>query len=565
MADKGIVTDYDAFNLSLDALTMGINVRCEIGSVSRGVIARVGGSIPADPRYSFSFEDASAATRAHVVMRDGRVVLWEPTEVTDLSVDGYVPEESSALVTSCVSNGVLYVNREDRELWYKAKDAGGSYKLLSTYNSGDHAVQFRPNLRFKSLRATDGFLIGINVTDDGVNIPTKVKWSTTATSYGVPPDDWDIVGVIYDDTPNSSGGYDEIGFSLGGENILAEMTGMLVDGLALQNNMILYGTKECWLMEFVGGNAIFNFRRLFGSGILNINCAVEYQGQHYVFGEDGDIYTHDGTGQRQSIAVNRVKEFIGRNLVADENGQAFAFHNRLLNEIMFCFVSNDQYCAFPYTSSGPKGCNRAAVYNYLADTWYFYDLPYCTSATIGPVASGLTYDKAVGLTWQNIGGSWASQGVVATTLLMPSPAFTRSGVAAAAAMRSFGVPDASGTTGAIDVLANAPVLIEKTKLDLDELKGSSPYLSLQGTKLISGVNIEAYLPEDADPIYVSVGSTMHPSQPMQWANTQTFDLDNIRVDCNIVGKYLGLRFTHDDTSSFALSGYDLDVTVLAGR
>ena len=38
-------------------------------------------------------------------------------------------------------------------------------------------------------------------------------------------------------------------------------------------------------MEFVGGQFIFNTRKLFNdAGVINQNCVVEADGRHYVFG-----------------------------------------------------------------------------------------------------------------------------------------------------------------------------------------------------------------------------------------------------------------------------------------
>ena len=62
-------------------------------------------------------------------------------------------------------------------------------------------------------------------------------------------------------------------------------------------------------MEFVGGQFIMNFRKLFtDAGLINQNCVVEVEGKHYCFGP-ADLFVHDGT-TKQSICDERTKNFI---------------------------------------------------------------------------------------------------------------------------------------------------------------------------------------------------------------------------------------------------------------
>ena len=50
-------------------------------------------------------------------------------------------------------------------------------------------------------------------------------------------------------------------------------------------------------MDFIGGNDVFSFNRVFDKvGLINSNAVVEAEGRHYCFGLD-DIYTHDGTSK----------------------------------------------------------------------------------------------------------------------------------------------------------------------------------------------------------------------------------------------------------------------------
>ena len=75
-------------------------------------------------------------------------------------------------------------------------------------------------------------------------------------------------------------------------------------------------------MEFVGGNFIFAFRKLFtDDGLISQNCAVEVEGKHYCFGPS-DIYVHDGT-TKQSICDERTKNFVFQGLNTNKANVCF--------------------------------------------------------------------------------------------------------------------------------------------------------------------------------------------------------------------------------------------------
>ena len=94
-----------------------------------------------------------------------------------------------------------------------------------------------------------------------------------------------------------------------GFNDLVQMKTPIVDGATLGSNFLVYSQDQVWMMEFVGGAFIFNFRKLFDdSGVINQNCIQEIEGKHYVFDRD-DIYVTDGN-TRQSICDGRVRDYI---------------------------------------------------------------------------------------------------------------------------------------------------------------------------------------------------------------------------------------------------------------
>ena len=155
--------------------------------------------------------------------------------------------------------------------------------------TGDNWVS---SWRTESLRSYGDFLIALNMIEGSSSFPTRVRWSNLAQANNV-PDSWYAA-----DTTKSAG-----------FNDLVQMKTGIVDGATLGSNFIIYSKDQVWLMEFVGGTFIFNFRKLFSeTGLINANCAIEVQNKHFCFGTD-DIYTHDGNS-KVSIADERVKSYI---------------------------------------------------------------------------------------------------------------------------------------------------------------------------------------------------------------------------------------------------------------
>ena len=457
-------------------------------------------------------------------------------------------------MTSCETNNVVYVNRSDREPWYRPVTANTAttFTTLSDFDSGDGNVQFDSTYRFKSMRAVNNLLVGINVVKGSVSLPKTVLWSDF-TTYGFPPNNWDVAS-----TETSAG-----------ETTLAELKGELVDGAVLNNNMILYGDKETWIMEFVSGPFIFNFRRIFSSGIMNVNCVAEHDNRHYVFGND-DIYVTDGLG-RESVAMGRVRKFIFNNIDYSKRYLCFVVKNSAANEVMFCYPSLDAYCAFPLGAPLDNvGCNRAAVYNYSSNTWSFYDLPYVTYATRADVVQGRTWAEA-DEPWGTGGGSWAAlDGNTNDLLVMCSKAHTvplaLSGAGATEPLdvgpwlRTLEPYDSPIASFPIDLPATAKAVLLHPQMDLDEL--GAP---IRGDKLISSITPQVDFASGAGNMVWTVGSSYLATEQPTYTETQTFGPTDDKLDFHTSGRYLSIRIDYDDFRKFSISAMDVEITALGVR
>ena len=82
---------------------------------------------------------------------------------------------------------------------------------------------------------------------EGANsFPNRVRFSNIVQANAI-PDSWDETDVT------KSAGF----------NDLVQMQTAIVDGLELGTNFIVYSASEVMVMEFVGGQFLFNFRKLF--------------------------------------------------------------------------------------------------------------------------------------------------------------------------------------------------------------------------------------------------------------------------------------------------------------
>ena len=100
------------------------------------------------------------------------------------------------------------------------------------------------------------------MTESGTDLQNKVRWSDSSTTI---PTTW-VAGATND----------------AGTNTIGDDGDFIVDGFQLINLLYLQ-ERSTWLMNYIGGNLVFSFQKLFNdTGILSRNCAVEFDGKHFV-------------------------------------------------------------------------------------------------------------------------------------------------------------------------------------------------------------------------------------------------------------------------------------------
>ena len=529
LGSAGVITDTSPYNIPINAFDRGFNVRFDEGKVLRAPVFRtIKDSLGFTPRFTYGIVPSSGFDTVLMVSDAWVINEYASGTVSDRSGSISGSSDPRPFTGSSLAD-VTYINRPDRVPVYRGP-TGTNFADLPNWPSNHRAV---------ALRSYGDFLVALNMTEGTTSFPTRVRFSNLALA-GAVPDSWDET-----DTTKSAG-----------FNDLVQIKTEIVDGATLGTNFIVYASDQVWMMEFVGGTFIFNFRKLFtDAGIINQNCAVEVEGKHFVFGPF-DIYAHDGTS-KQSICDERVKNFIFSSLNNSAADKCFVQHNPTLNEIYFCYQSGDQYVHFPNADR----CNRAAVYNYRNDSWSFMDIPNVSSGTVANVNSVATYATST-VTYSLTGGTYyQQQDSFARHTLMVGESLSADGITSDK-LYGIDLSDAGQIAFQLDTEATKPVYLERTGLDLDEGGlNASQYV------VVTRIFPQANTVNTADTtINFEFGASDIPRSTPTYTSLVTYDIaTDHKVDSRAAGRYLSYRVTLNDNKDFEISGFDLDVTPTGRR
>lgn len=530
LGDAGVVTDVSPYNLPLSAYSKAVNVRFDEGKVRRSPIFRtVLASLGYNPRFAFGIVPSTGFDTALVISNDYVIKEYSNGTLTDRSGSISASDDPRPFTGTTLAD-VTYINRPDRVPVFRAP-SGTNFADLTNWTSNHRCV---------SLRAFGDQLIALNMTEGSSSFPNRVRFSNVVLANSI-PDSWDAA-----DTTKLAGFVD-----------LVEQDTAIVDGLTLGSNFIIYTSTQVWLMDFVGGTFLFNFRKLFtDAGAISQNCIVEVEGKHYVF-DNFDIYAHDGVS-KQSICDERVKNFIFTGMNQASKNLCFVQHNPTLNEIMFCYKSGDELVAFP----NAERCNRAAVYNYRKNTWSFMDLPNVSSATIINLDTVETYATAANLTYELVGGSYYDQeDSFNRHVVMVGQDNTADGLTSDK-IYGLDLSDDGSIGFQLDTEATKRAIVERVGIDLDETQRG-----IRGYKVINRLYPQADTKNSNNTtLTFEFGASDIPSDSPTYSTSTSFDMSSdYKIDSRAAGRYLSYKVTISDQKDFELSGFDLDVTATGKR
>ncbi|MGL5015519.1 MAG: hypothetical protein ACRC6V_14725 [Bacteroidales bacterium] len=400
------------------------------------------------------------------------------------------------------------------------------------------------------IRSYKNYLVALDMTEGAQTNPQRVRWSNVAFVNSLPPD-W-----IEDDEARD-----------GGFNDLTDANGRILDGVPLRDSFVIYTDQETYLMEYVGGVMIFNFKKLFSdSGILAPECAVEFEQQHFVISKD-DIFVHNGSSKKP-VASGRVKQYL-IDEISSVNPYAtklFAYTPR--KEIWITYVGPGQTAGDPRDPSvvpdpdRPWQCNKCAIWNWEWDTWYFYDIPSSYDINMCPPPDLLTkewedYDTIPEDEWDDMArerDQWSELGkdFVKKVPYIASPDN---------ALYTLDIGKEQITWDSKVKGGNSiPLIAEllRTHIDMDEVVENT-----RSYKFIRRIvpQIRGY-----GELHCSVGGSFNSTQEPDWDNYQVFNIEEEdKIDAYSNNRYPAIRFMDYTDGEWSFIGYDVDFIVEGNR
>lgn len=386
------------------------------------------------------------------------------------------------------------------------------------------------------IRAYKQYLIALNMIENAVEMPQRVRWSDVAYINQLPTN-W------YENYESSDGGF----------NDLTDCESGIQEGLPLRDTFMIYTNKETYMMNYVGGVDVFSFSKLFSdSGVLAPSCVVGFEGKHFVISQS-DIFVHNGS-DKTPVASNRVKQYL-----IDEISRVNPSATRLVamptqKEIWVCYVGTGGD-----TSAGldlDRACNRAAVWNWEFDTWSFYDLPnvYDISVMTAPSTDTVEWSSFTDTdawdhshadaqkAWRNAGSDFARQAIYTCSqdkclyVLDLGSYVSR-------------WDDTTKSTKSTPVVC----YVERSAMDLDEVVEDTLRYKLitQVTPQINGTGN----------LTLNIGGAHDPNLTPKYSEFYNYDIQNdVKYDTLANYRYPAIRFTDNGAGNWRFTGYDIDIT-----
>jgi hypothetical protein len=518
VGEHGIVKDINAWQLPPNAWTEGNNIRAEHNAIQKSPgYLEVMESCPIDPYFITNLEIGGA--NYWIVGGLAKIYAHNGTTWTDITrASGDYNATARENWTATVLGGILVMTNgyDDPQFWALTDGVPSVATKMADLTNWPASTEC------KSLRAFRSFLIALNVTKSTVPYTSLVKWSTAAATQTVPAS-WDETSAVVD----------------AGEYALEDSKGIIVDGLPLRGDFMIYKQYSTYKMSYVGNPFIFSFVQLSPNvGALAKNCVREFDGGHFVMAY-GDMYIN--TGDRlTSILPHKMRDFIFTDINGDEFKKCFVTADYNKTEMWACYVSS--------ANVTNAQCDKALVWNWSNNTFTIRDLP-----NVGFIEFGTEGNPLAPGSWNSATSTWATDtlnwnesvstsyfNLAGKSLNMASPTNTKI------------YRDNAGNKADT---SNMTSYIQRTGLTLDAQ--GQPNQNM--VKRVTAVYPMMSASTDST-INVYVGHQMSTEEAITWQGPTAFNpATQSRVSCNVTGKYIGVKFESTGDQTWRLDGYTLDI------
>ncbi len=500
----GIVSDLPPFEVAQQFYTSGQNMhfRSSFAERTKGQAEIYTGILTTLRNISNCKVGASNFWVYHGATTSAVVTGATHTAIT--KAGGITGSTVANVITSGLLNGVHFMNNGiDAPMYWDGIPANPMLDLPG----------WPASTICRAMRPFKFHLFAMDISGPGGDFDMQVLWSDAAAP-GAVPQSWTAAAT------NEAGDVE-----------LSQTPGPVIDGAELRSSFAFYKQHSAYIADYVGGNNIFNFRRMFlNNGVLTRNCIAPWRGRHFVV-TDGDIILTDGS-VTESIADNRMRKFLFNQLDQTNFEATFVMPLAQENEIWVCFPA-----------AGSTFCNLALVWDGVANAWGVRELP-----DIAHGAAGIVSDLTPSEFWDDDSASWDTD-----VTLWNQQNFSNADDRLVIAKPDDGTPtdsqlleiDAGSTFDGTDVDA----IVAKHSMAFDEpnrvkfLRRLIPHIiALAGTE-----------------IKIRVGSQMSSVEPILWSNEVSYIVGtDSQVDTFAQGKFLSFEFRSEGGNHWSLTGFDVE-------
>lgn len=492
---RGFISDVPAHEVGPDFWTRMTNM-----IVRSGFAQRVPGSRSA---YTTALTTAAPTEILHAINceysgtnywlifeDDGTAWAIEGSNATQIDATLLAAVTDPHKFSSTLLNGVPVISNGTDEVVYWA---GSNLATLTDWTATESCG---------FIAAFQYHLFALDLSGPGGTFRSKLKWSDAAQP-GTIPNSW---------TPGPS--------TSAGDVELSDSPGELLCAYPLRDSLIIYKRSSMWQAKYVGGNNVFNFRKVQSAvGALTRRSVCDLGGQHLVV-TDGDIILTDGTNKR-SIGEARVKDWLFNQLDQTYYTNLLCTYNRGRGEVVIAFPSN-----------GQEQCDTCLIYNVELDSFGVRELSDVTQAAIGYVN-----DTTESNTWADRTESW---------------------------------DDAEGTWSSSTVSAARDSLVfiranQMSQEDTLDARTRTAYLGKYGmafgdsarVKFLRRIHVRAE--QGYGTLYVRAGSQMEPNDTINWtAEVAITDPEQV-VNLFCLGRYISVEIRSSSTNVWKLTGLELEI------
>lgn len=249
---------------------------------------------PNDPQYLLSaiddgqdnyhinvISDTGSAGEIITVLASNATGSWTHTPAA-----GLTSTEDNNFTGGNINGFPFFTNSVDQPFYWDRNTANNFAPLTGWFGAATVCG---------AMRAYDDFLVGMDFSATTGGYDAELRWSDRAAP-GAIPTAWTATAT-----------------NEAGSATVSDTPGGLVDGRTLGNGFMLYKYNSAYLMTQTGLPEVMTIRKVFDSlGVMARNCIQEFNGFHYVAGQD-DVYIHDGR-RAQSLMSGKVRRDYEKNV-----------------------------------------------------------------------------------------------------------------------------------------------------------------------------------------------------------------------------------------------------------